>query len=282
MKTDSGIGEKLPGLVRLMDDDSTEIQKIIRQEILSHALEIILNKEAYFDRLSSDEIARFTQLLQTLHLDLVKQALAGVVQSPLDEIDLEAALLVISYWDSPDVDCGAVQARLDLLAGEIACGMPFTGHPLGFIDHISQVLFGEYGFRGNLEDYYHPGNSYLHTVLETRLGIPISLSIVYMLIAKRLNFPVFGVGMPAHFILKFDNGEDEIYFDPFYGGRVYPRRACLNYLRQLKVPDPEHILRGCSNLDVFKRVLRNLHLVYSSHTIDTAKLDDIEQFLALL
>lgn len=266
----------------LVDDDSPEIQKILREEILSHGLDIILNKDAYFLFLDGRDLEHFNKILEELHQDMVFAAFSQLLDAALDEIDLEKSILLLSYWDKSEISCSKLQSLLDSLADEVSRDMPHAGHPLSFIDHINKVLFQEYHFRGNARDYYNPSNSYLHRVFETGLGIPISLSIIYMLVAKRLNFPVFGVCMPAHFILKFDNGEDEIFFDPFYGGKVYSRQTCLDYMKGFTIENPQKILEGCSTMEIVKRVLRNLYLNYSSHTPEPEKVVEIENLLTLL
>jgi regulator of sirC expression with transglutaminase-like and TPR domain len=274
--------ENLDYLLQLLDDESSEIQKALREEILKHSLEIILNKDIFSEDLPAEDAEKLNQLLDQLHPELVFKAYNQLLDASLDEIDLEKSVLLLSYWHQPESSCQKLKFLLDKLADEVAEEMPHSGHPLSFIDHINKVLFQKYHFRGNSSDYYNPDNSYLHKVLETGLGIPISLSIIYILVAKRLNFPVFGVCMPAHFILKFDNGEDEIFFDPFYGGKIYSRPACLEYMKGFKVDAPEKILEGCSTLEIIKRVFRNLYLNYSSHTPEPEKLEEIEQILTLL
>lgn len=274
--------DKLNHLVNLWDDESPGMRKILREELLKHALEIVLQRDSYLQTLEAEGRQHFQELLKQLHFDLVLAAFSQILNQCLDEIDLEKSMLVLSYWDRPDIPARTLQALLNRLAEEVSRQMPVRGHPLSFIDHINRVLFQTYHFRGNSADYYNPDNSYLHKVLETGLGIPISLSIIYMLVCTRLNFPVYGVGMPAHFILKFDNGEDEIFFDPFYGGKVYSRQNCLEYLQGVKAENPEEILKGCSILDIVKRVLRNLHLNYASHTPAPEKVMQIEQMLAML
>ncbi len=274
--------DKLNHLINLWDDESPGMRKILREELLKHGMEIVLQQDSYLQFLGGEERRRFQELLKELHFDLVLAAFSQILNHSLDEIDLEKSMLVISYWDRPEIPGQTLRGLLDKLADEVSREMPGRGHPLSFIDHINRVLFQTYHFRGNSADYYNPDNSYLHKVLETGLGIPISLSIIYMLVCKRLNFPVYGVCMPAHFIVKFDNGEDEIFFDPFYGGKVYSRQNCLEYLQGVKAENPDEILKGCSTLDIVKRVLRNLHLNYASHTPEPLKITEIEQMMAVL
>ncbi len=274
--------KKLTHLFKLVNDESEEIQKIVTNEILINSLEIVFNKKFFLDTIDQENFSRFEALLTELHLPLVYRSFRRILDDAMDEIDLEKSVLLLSFWHSPDIYTSDLQTELDKIAQRIEHIIPTSGHPLSFVDHINQVLFSEYQFSGNAADYYNPLNSFLHSVLKKRKGNPISLSVLYMLVCKRLHFPVYGVCMPAHFILKFDNGEDEIFFDPFYRGKVYSRENCLNYLRQFDGYDATDILRGCDTQEIMKRILRNLHLSYSSHTVDAAKMEQIEQFLSMM
>jgi regulator of sirC expression with transglutaminase-like and TPR domain len=135
-----------------------------------------------------------------------------------DAIDLTRAALLISRTRYPDLDIEAYAARIDSLAHRVAGLVPkaasqsnTSGNPedapkldaLQTISALNYVLFGELGLRGNRDDYYDPRNSFLNDVLDRGLGIPISLSVVYLEVARRIGFPVAGIGMPGHFLLKY-------------------------------------------------------------------------------
>jgi len=273
---------KIQHLLELLDDNSPQIRNILQQTLLANSLDIILKKPYYVLQAPVDFRERFIDLLEDLRPKLIRSAFQQLLDKTLEDMDLEPAVLLLSYWNDSKVDIPTIIHQLDKMAEEIGSRMPYSGHPLAFIDHISYYFFKKYGFRGNKADYYNPDNSFIDRVLETRKGIPITLSVIFMLIAKRLNLPVTGVPMPAHFILKFDNGNDEIFFDPFYQGRIYSRRECLYYLLNANVSDPESILSGCTNYEIVLRIMRNIHLVYSSYRDFPEKVAEIEQFLKMI
>ncbi len=273
--------ENFVNLLKLVDDQSREIQKIVRKQLLANALELILNKRQYKSDLRKNNRKQLDNLLTNYHLILVRSALERLLNTTLEDIDLEKTILVISFWSDPQVDCQRIQEELDRISQSIIATIPKTGHPLAFLDHISHYLFRELNIRGNTADYYNPENSYLHKLLETKKGIPITISILYILISRRLEFPVYGVPMPGHFILKFYDEEDEIFFDPFYEGKIYSRQMCFNYLKRVDVDNAEQILNGCANYEIVVRVLKNLHLVYSSYQHDLQKIQQIESFLEM-
>src|SRR5260221_8838061 len=106
-----------------------------------------------------------------------------------------------------------------------------------FVETAQRYLLGELGFHGNEEDFFDPGTSFLNQVLERRTGIPISLSVLYMEISRRLAMPVFGIGLPRHFVVQFDDGNYAAYVDPFHGGRTVTQSECYA-LARARIADP--------------------------------------------
>ncbi len=269
-------------LLKLLDDDNPEIQRILKKTILENSLEFIFRRPQYQEQVDEQRRKILQEHFRELHFKLVREAFQRIVRENLEDIHLEKAVLVLSYWNDPTVNIPSLIRQLDRMAEEIGSLMPISGHPLAFIDHMNHYLFEKCGFRGNTLDYYNPDNSFIDRVLESRKGIPITLSVLYMLIARRLRMPIIGVPMPAHFIVKFDNGSDEIFFDPFYGGKVYSRQECLGYLNNANVTDPLTVLSGCNDHQIVERMMRNIHLVYSSYRDEPEKIAQIEKLLDLL
>ncbi len=123
----------------------------------------------------------------------------------------------------------------------------------------------EHGFEGDTEDYYNPRNSYLNEVMDSRRGIPISLSVLYMEVARRVNVHLLPVSMPGHFLLKLSQGVDEVFLDPFNRGAVTgsegPRRQ-FEDLYQGRAPFSESMLGAATKRQVLTRMLNNLKAAY--------------------
>ncbi len=272
----------LQHLLKLLDDSSAEIQKIVRNTILENSLEILLKRPFYQMQADPELRPSLEEMLNELHFDLIKDAFGKLIETNLEDIDLEKAVMLLAYWNDPDVDVPSFVNRLDLYAGEIGNHMPVTGHPLAFIDHLNYYIFKKFGFKGNTSDYYNPDNSFINRVMETKKGIPITLSVIYMLISRRLELSIAGVPMPAHFIVKFDNGTDEIYIDPFYEGKIYSQQECREYLNQANNLNTASILEGCADYQIILRMMRNIELVYSSYQDEPQKKSEIEQLITLV
>src|SRR5271165_119125 len=169
--------------------------------------------------------------------DLYRTALKGFASlvEPTNEdasIDLAGAALAIARTEYPTLDIPYYLARLEALAQRVRDRMRSTPTARETIALLNRVLFDEEGLRGNRDDYYDPRNSFLNDVLDRKLGIPITLSVIYLDVARRVGFPIAGTGMPGHFLLKhYDVNCGEILIDAFNRGRVVGNTDCQQRLK---------------------------------------------------
>lgn len=173
---------------------------------------------------------------------------------------LDRAALDLATIHFPGLDPEPVLDQLNELASRLGDRLRNFNDGRDFVEAAQRFLFGELGFHGNREDFFDPCNSCLNQVLARRTGLPITLSVMYMEIARRLQMPVFGIGLPRHFVLQFDDGNYAAYVDPFHGGRVITARECYA-LAGAEVADPA-LLQRVSKKQIVVRMLQNLHRVY--------------------
>ncbi|NJL85565.1 MAG: tetratricopeptide repeat protein [Leptolyngbyaceae cyanobacterium SM1_1_3] len=189
------------------------------------------------------------------------------IQQPNAQIDLAAAALYIAQEEYPALDVEAYLSALDALAAEASDRLPAESYPLKIIQAISQYLFADLGFRGNQQDYYSPQNSFLNDVIDRRTGIPITLALVYLEIAKRLNFPMVGVGMPGHFLIRPAIAEMSVFVDAFHQGEILFPEDCEARLQQIygqPVALQDEFLQPVSARAFLARMLTNLKMIYVS------------------
>ena len=175
-------------------------------------------------------------------------------------IRLDRAALEIAAIQFPGLEVEPLLDRLNELASQLGDRLRNFNDGRDFVETAQRYLFQELGFHGNEQDYFDPLNSCLNQVLERRTGIPVTLSVMYMEIARRLAMPVFGIGLPRHFVIQFDDGNYETYIDPFHGGRTVTPAECFA-LAGARVADPM-LLRRVSNKDIVRRMVQNLHSGY--------------------
>lgn len=198
----------------------------------------------------------------------VIQAFTALVRSEVEDerVDLLRAALTYSRLEDPQLDIEHYVQRVDELARRVAAKIQDPDDPDEIIAALNEVLFREEMFRGNAVDYYSARNSFLHDVLDRRLGIPITLALVYMEVARRVGFPLFGVGMPGHFLLKhYDVDGRSILIDAFERGSIVSEEDCRQkldsiYSGQLAM-QPEFLL-PVTRRQMLTRMLNNLRSIY--------------------
>jgi regulator of sirC expression with transglutaminase-like and TPR domain len=187
--------------------------------------------------------------------------IARALDAPEEQIDLAAVALDVARIAYPVLDAGPYLRRLDEIAAQVECGRT---DPLSVIEALSACLFERLGFHGNRDDYYDPRNSFLNDVLDRRTGIPITLSVVYMEVARRIGLTLCGVGFPGHFLVKHA-GDPEIVVDCFHGGRIMLPPDCEERLREVYgrpvALDPA-FLNAVSKPQIIIRMLHNLAAIY--------------------
>ena len=182
------------------------------------------------------------------------------------EINLAKAALCIAQIEDPDIDIDRYLGMLDTMATELTQKLPKTRYPLKTIQTINQYLYTEHSFCGNEQDYYNPKNSFLNDVLDLQTGIPLTLAIVYLEIAKRIDFPMVGIGMPGHFLLRPDFEDSEIFVDAFDRGEILFAEDCRQKLINIYQQDlptlPPEMLQPVTNRQILFRMLNNLQSIY--------------------
>jgi regulator of sirC expression with transglutaminase-like and TPR domain len=216
--------------------------------------------------------------------DKIDKEFSRIASLPNDQIDLAHGALLIAKSAFPDLDESVYLDYLHRIAARIKPDFASDEDPAGFIAKINRVLFDVEKFHGNRENYYDPDNSFLNRVIDRKTGIPITLSLIYIEIARRLGLDVRGVGLPGHFITALYHDSGEIFIDPFNGGEIRTRDDCLEIVRTYtsgtEVAD-FHWLKPVTNSEILARMLRNLKPIYARQGDDVMLFKMIHWILAL-
>jgi regulator of sirC expression with transglutaminase-like and TPR domain len=194
-------------------------------------------------------------------VDELRELLTGQAE----EVPLDVAALQLATIEYPEVSVEPFLVLLDSYASEAAERIPPHCPGENFVSLLNEYLFDELGFHGNDTEYYHPANSCLNEVLTKRTGIPITLSLVYMEIGRRLGRNISGIGLPGHFLVHLQDKEFSVYIDPYHGGRMMMRQECFELSREITGMDlssEPHVLRPVSKRHIAIRMLNNLRAVY--------------------
>src|ERR1035437_42859 len=249
-------------LLSLLGDEDPVVYRTVREKILScgpPAAEWLRPHT-----MSNDPALRRRARQIVLHFD--RQAaddhfLAFCLRHG-EEFDLKQSAWMFAQTQYPLINVEAYQAVLDGYANELRSRLGSTAEPQDILTIINQYLFGELGFAGNEKNYYDPENSYLNRVIDQRTGNPINLCLLYILLARRLRLPVAGIGLPGHFICRYQSTVAEIYLDPFNRGRFLTKADCVQYLVNANCSLRDNYLAPISARRFLLRVCSNLHQVY--------------------
>jgi regulator of sirC expression with transglutaminase-like and TPR domain len=188
-----------------------------------------------------------------------------MLRRPDHEIGLAEAALLVAAQEYEALEVDRYLARLAAMGEALAARLRDEPRPERAVMALNHYLFQELGFRGNSERYYDVRNSYLNEVLDRRTGIPITLSLVYIEVARRAALVVEGVGLPGHFVVRVGGDGRAMLVDPFHGGMLLTEKDCQDRLDRIfggKVKlDPE-MLGPCGRRDMIERVLRNLKAIH--------------------
>lgn len=196
-----------------------------------------------------------------------RRALQALLALPDEAIDLAQASLLIAREEYPELQVSRYLDLLDQMAAEVRGRMRGGEGATSRIAHLNRYLFEEQGFRGNIEAYYDPKNSFLNDVLDRRMGIPISLSTVYIEIGRRVGCPLGGVAFPGHFLVRYLGTEAPagILIDPFHRGLILTPEECRRRLIERfggRVEFSPRLLRRARNREILERMLNNLKAIY--------------------
>lgn len=201
-----------------------------------------------------------------------------------DDFALDRAALMIGSWDYPARDLAAYRAQLDTLAGYVQPAVARADGGIARARAISDGLFDRLGFAGNTGDYYDPRNSFLCEVLERRVGIPISLSVLYLEVARRVGVIAQGVNFPGHFLVRVAIEDAWLYLDPFSGGRALAPADLEALLRRTTTPDAvlePAVIAAATKRQIVGRMLVNLAGIYGRNG-DLPRSLDVLEHLAIL
>jgi regulator of sirC expression with transglutaminase-like and TPR domain len=249
-------------LINLLADDDLAVYRTVRQKILSCGQDA--GEWLRPHTLSSDPVLRrrSREIVQHFDRQSADNYFMAFCLKHGEALDLEEGAWLLARTEYPEINLDAYRALLDTYAAELLERVDFNTDASRILTAINQYIFDELGFTGNEENYYDPENSYLNRVVDRRTGNPINLCLLYLLLAKRLLLPMTGIGLPGHFICRYQSTADEIYVDAFNRGRFLTKADCVQYLQQTNHNLREDFLAPVSARRTLARICTNLHKIY--------------------
>ncbi|WP_028524023.1 transglutaminase-like domain-containing protein [Runella limosa] len=273
--------QEIKALVSLLDDDDKEVLQLVEKEIRQQR-EIII---PYLE--NEWEGAGFNPKIQRRIEELVHDLQYEVLVERLSDwhhggaIDLLEGLWIIATYQYPDLSLESLRSDFEQFYYETWLEFKEDMHPIDQIRALNHVFFSKLKFGSNTKNFHAASNSMINVVLESRKGNPITLCCIYMIVAQRLNMPVYGVNLPNLFVLTYKKDAVQFYINVFNKGLVFMRSDIDHYIAQLNIKTNDSFYQPCSNLDILRRVLRNLTLAFEK-TGDSDKVKEIERMSAVL
>ncbi len=202
-----------------------------------------------------------------IHPAAARRAFTEFAAGEITNENLARGALLIALEEYPQLDVEACLQQLDALTDRVLRRCVRGEPPVFRLGHLHAEMFDADGYRGNSENYYDPRNAYLNDVIDRKLGIPITLSIIFLHLASRIGLNAFGVGLPAHYIVKVQFELNEVFVDPFYGGMTLTHSDIAQLVSTasgLAVRLTGEDLRAWSGHETLARVLANLQNMWAN------------------
>jgi regulator of sirC expression with transglutaminase-like and TPR domain len=267
-------------LAKLLADDDPRVLQLLEEKLVDMGAEAIAALEFVTRDGEPSAQQNAKQMLRSIRERNAWEAFGRFCATGGDHFDLETAFWLLARTRYPELDDLPYRARLDQMAKELRERLTGRETPRGTIEVCNRYLFHTLGFSGNKQDYYDSDNSYLNRVLDRRLGIPISLSVLYMLLGRRLRLPLMGVGVPAHFLLKWHSDDAQFFIDTFHEGALLDEEDCRELCARLGVAFQPAFLLPATPRIILLRMCNNLHAIYADR--EPARAERLARLVALL
>ncbi|MRX47160.1 hypothetical protein GJJ64_08185 [Pedobacter sp. HX-22-1] len=277
--------KEIASLIKLLDDPDPEIFSHIEERILSYGSEAIGFLESAWEQ-SLDTILqeRIENLVHKIQYQNVREDLALWYQS--GAFDLLRGALIINRYQYPDLNEQKIINQIEAIKRDIWLQMMYEASPVEKVKLINHIFYNIYGFSGNTSNHKDPQNSYISQVLESKKGNQISLAIIYAVIAQKLDIPIYGVNLPQHFILAYEDEQEKqneengilFYINVFNKGYIFGKRDIDMFLKQLQIQPEKYFYEPCSHTEIIKRVIRNLISAYE----ELGSTEKVKELIGLL
>ncbi len=272
--------EDLKAMISLLDDSDVEVVNIVENNIknLGHEVIPILEKEWEKNGLNPVLQKKIEDLVHDLHLSNLSADLESWKNN--NHTDLMTGLWLIAKYQYPDLKVETLNQEIKNIQMRVWVNTHEKMHPNDMVKILNEVIFEQLKFEPNIKNFHSPSNSMINLVLSQKKGNPVALSCLFILLAQRLDLPIYGVNLPNLFVLIFDYPGYRFYLNPFNRGQVFLEKDIDDYLKQMNIEPNEKYYKSCSNIEIIKRVLTNLSFAYQKIG-EEDKQNEVNRFLKI-
>jgi regulator of sirC expression with transglutaminase-like and TPR domain len=273
--------KEFKALVSLLDDEDDQIVSHVQEKILSLGTSVIPFLEQEWESNFNSQVQRkIEDLIHTLQYELLKERLKQWFEG--EEKDLLTGMWLVATYQYPDLELSKLRQDLEQLYYETWLEFKPDLYPFDQVKLINSVIFNKLKFGANTKNFHSPGNSMINIVIESKRGNPITLCVIYMLVAQKLKLPVYGVNLPNLFVLTYkDDRHTQFYINAFNKGLIFSRQDIENYINELHLPPQNSFFDPCPSLEIVRRVLRNLIMSFDKMG-EHAKAEEVKELLLII
>ncbi len=265
---------EIKALVSLLDDTDVEISNHVEKEIKNLGDEVIPFLENHWEEnaFNSPLQKRLENLIHELQYDNFVGGLQDWKENR--QHDLLEGMWLVAKYQYPDLEFQTIKKEINQIYFDAWHKLRENIHPKDAVDILNHVFFDKHKFSANTKNFHSPSNSLINQVIETKRGNPISLCVIYLLVAQRLGLPIFGVNLPSLFILTYKSKQTQFYVNIFNKGLIFNKKDIDTYLKQMQLEPKDMFYEPCSNLEIVRRSLLNLMFAFK-RSAETAKVDEV-------
>ena len=251
---------EIKSLLFLLEDPDPFVQQSVEGRLHELGEKVVPMLDEHKEVLEDDQgIERLDRIIRTITFDNLEQDFLDYLTDGLNTMErLEEAIWMLVRFHEPAFRAQPYKQKLDRMARSIHEDITYSLDDRKRMRQLINYVFNELQFEGDIENYHDARNSYMNTVMDRGKGIPISLALVVLFLARRLEIPFYGINMPIHFMLNYKSDQHDLLIDPFDGGSVVTRNQCYQFLMKNGVrPKAEHF-EVATHKEILTRYIRNI------------------------
>lgn len=251
---------EIASLVYLLDDPDPYVQSEVRNRLFELGEQAVPLLDQHKSEVNDEQDrALINEIIQWITYRSVEEDFTDVLAGGLNNLEeLEKAVLILARFDNPTLRVKEYHQKLDRFADMVAADTRYALSETQKMHKVLDLIFTDLEFSGSTTDYYNPKNSFLNKVIDQRSGLPISLALIVLFVARRLDLPFRGMSMPVHFMLMYQTEQEKLLVDPFDHGKVVSYDQCYYFLKQNGIsPKSEHF-QPASEAEILARCIRNI------------------------
>ena len=273
---------EIESLIQLMEDPDPFIQQSVQDRFTELGINAVpLLDEFRIETKDQNEKSKIRSIIHQLTFPSLKTDFHEVLEKGVhNRKSLELAVFTLSRFGNPTLRITDFEKQLDHFSTMVEPTIRYRLDERRKMKQLIKFVFEDLNFSGDTEDYHNPANCFIDQVIRRRRGLPISLSMVVMFIARRLEMPFFGINMPIHFMLNYVSEKEEVLIDPYDNGAIVSYDQCYFFLKKNNIePKPDHF-KIATDLEILIRCIRNL--IHSYERLEqTTYAEDLKELLQL-